>query len=276
MALTRAKLIELIDNGDIEVGGGGVSPNILHNWDFRNPVNQRGVSGLVTNGLYGFDRWISHEGDTYFNPSNIALSAGGAIEQRIEGVLLAGKTVTVSILTSENGIEFASGVFPSSTGTVVLTVSPLTITLGHGGTYMFIRVKTSSARYIQAIKLELGTVSTLAYDPPMEYGTELTKCQRYFINAKGNAAFYGNVTSSGASAFLREYLPCNMRITPSLNLSSGTVSHSGGTLAFNGLTNVALRGTLLELSVTLSTSLTPRVVCTGQFDDFDLLINAEL
>ena len=37
MALTKAKLIELIDNGDIDVGGGGVNPNILHNWDFRNP-----------------------------------------------------------------------------------------------------------------------------------------------------------------------------------------------------------------------------------------------
>jgi hypothetical protein len=33
---------------------------------------------------------------------------------------------------------------------------------------------------IQAVKLEIGTVSTLAYDPPVNYGLELIKCSRHY------------------------------------------------------------------------------------------------
>ncbi|NCB53039.1 MAG: hypothetical protein EOM54_14375, partial [Clostridia bacterium] len=39
-------------NADTRLG-----QNILHNWDFRNPVNQRGASWVSGANTYGLDRW---------------------------------------------------------------------------------------------------------------------------------------------------------------------------------------------------------------------------
>lgn len=50
---------------------------------------------------------------------------------------------------------------------------------------------------IQAVKLELGTISTLAYDPPMDRAVELAKCQRYYIEFGGTRIYDAVAIASG-------------------------------------------------------------------------------
>lgn len=179
MALTKAKLMELIDNGDIDVGGGGLNPNILHNWDFRNPVNQRGVSGTISATGYFYDRWILNSGTVTVNANYLTISAGGVIEQRIEGNLMSGQVATVSV--EVGGVVCSgTGTFPTSAGTVTVALTGFgTATLGYATGYMYVRLSPTAASNVQRVKLELGTVSTIAYDPPMDYGIESIKCYRY-------------------------------------------------------------------------------------------------
>ena len=181
MALTRAKLEELIAAGEIEVGGGGVNPNILHNWDWRNnPVNQRNVSGTITSSGYFYDRWYAYAANSLtINSGYVACTK--TIEQRIEGLGLAGKVATFSMMV-DNVVYAKTLTFPSTTGSVASGVNmPTAIIFFHDTTDMRVRINAPSTELnYQAFKLELGTVSTLAYDPPMDHAVELLKCQRFY------------------------------------------------------------------------------------------------
>ena len=126
MALTKAKLIELFDSGQLDdyMGGGALgnitadgkvgttadltlmtgagglvvartmaeaiaiwkftNPNLLHNWDFRNPVNQREVSGAISTGAEFYDRWIRLSGTVTTNAAYLTIGASAVIEQRID------------------------------------------------------------------------------------------------------------------------------------------------------------------------------------------------
>lgn len=76
-----------------------------------------------------------------------------------------------------------------------------------------------------AIKLELGSISTIQNDPPQDYGVELAKCQRYFYetNPGGNAnANVGNGCSTTATTCaIWINLPVKMR------LNQPTVTYMG-------------------------------------------------
>ena len=240
MALTRVKLEELIAAGEIEVGGGGVNANILHNWDFRNPVNQRGVSGTITTGTYFYDRWLRNNGTVTTNAAYLTIGASAEIEQRIEGNLLAGETVTVSVMVG--GTVFSgTGIMPTSAGTVSVTVTGWgTATLGYATGYMYLRLAPTAASNVQRVKLEMGAVSTLAYDPPMEYGTELFKCRRFFIKADTINKQPYTVETDYLNFFYE--LPVVMRaIAPTIIIVSGTLAvfpytvQSGFTFAGTGI-----------------------------------------
>ena len=77
---------------------------------------------------------------------------------------------------------------------------------------------------IRAVKLELGSVSTLHLDTAPNYATELAKCQRYYQRIKVNAnAIVGqgcvrNVNTSTKKAQYRIFIPISqpMRKTPTL------------------------------------------------------------
>ena len=245
MALTRAKLEELIAAGEIEVGGGGglsnpmpdttlianlnadlldgvhladirLGQNILHNADFRNSVNQRGVSGAISTGAYFLDRWIRNSGTVTVAAGYLTLASGAVIEQRIEGNLLAGLICTVSFEVGGT-IYHGSGAFPASNGTVPVEVDGYpNITFGCATGYMFVLIPATSNTSIKRFKCEMGFVSTLHLDPPMDYGTELAKCQRYAV-ALGAAVYLcraSHVWSTARYFFIP--LPVMMRISPSL------------------------------------------------------------
>ena len=186
------------------------NPNLLDNPWFT--VNQRGqssYSGTSSLKQYVFDRWflswassdvtVTKNSDgtiTYTNNSSID---NMQIIQIIDTPnALANKQVTLSIdvvsvtvasgntigcmatlnaspWTSYARVNISSGGLYSNTG-ILGDAS----TLSTNGLKVLISLDAGESITFKAIKLELGSVSTLAMDTAPNYATELLKCQRYF------------------------------------------------------------------------------------------------
>lgn len=220
---TAGQVLSKIDATDHNVAwadqtGGG--QNILHNWDFRNPVNQRGVSGTISTGTYFYDRWIRNSGTVTVNAGYLTIANGAVIEQRIEGHSLAGDLVTVSVKVGTSYIN-GSGTFPTSAGTASITLTGFgTATLGYNANYMFIRLTTDAARNLVSVKCEMGKVSTLQYDKPAEYAIELLKCQRFFFAPiiTSSGMLFGTALCYNPPGIMHAFiLPTTMRTVPSIN-----------------------------------------------------------
>ena len=162
-------------NGDV------TNPNLLHNWDFRNPVNQRGKTGNWTSG-YNYDRWYLGGGTVTINSGYLAVTGMSHFNQYIDGVLLAGKVVTISVMKTDGTVYSGSTTVPTTNGAIDQLMSiegVISCDIQKNEDRIRVEVYPRVAMNIQAIKLEMGTVSTLAYDPPMDYTTERLKCLRY-------------------------------------------------------------------------------------------------
>lgn len=175
--------------------------NLLDNWYFGNPVNQRGQTSYNTPG-YSIDRWYLQGGS--FELSNNMLTflfpaaSGGAerfnqtipLENFIRGVY------TISILTTEG---LYSVPFEYEPGNLI----DVQLNIGNGIYMGFAGLENNSPRYrlfnantsedisvsIIATKLELGDHQTLAHQDEAgnwvlnevpDYGEELAKCKRYY------------------------------------------------------------------------------------------------
>ena len=170
-----------------------VNPNLLDNWYFANPVNQRGQTSYTGAG-YGIDRWIqdgsittllTNDGLQITNSSDVALGISQIFETNYSG-----KTLTASILAEpgtlvvvwcnlnqiaviqadSGGLATISFVAPTN------DTSKVSLSVGKG-TFLF-----------KAAKLELGSQQTLAHQENgvwvlneiPDYGEQLRRCQRYF------------------------------------------------------------------------------------------------
>ena len=179
--------------------------NILHNWDFRNPVNQRGQDEYaVSSSTYHLDRWL---GNLQVNIKNgfITLTrttgTNPSFAQRIEfPSRYSGMMVTMSIKYRTTAPSFGFHVYGRGEGPNEIylrkyfppsgewAIFSSQFTMLSADTHFpqfsissFVNRGAELGDYIdiQAVKLELGTVSTLANDPPMDFGRELAVCQRY-------------------------------------------------------------------------------------------------
>lgn len=174
------------------------NPNLLDNWYFGNPVNQRNVSGTIDTVGYFLDRWKLVSGSVTIGSNGITLN--GTIVQILETAV--GTDVTASALTAE-GVVVAS--YDNNSKTISLT--------GTGQTFV-------------AAKLELGSTQTLAHQKngmwvPNElpdYGEQLRRCQRYFVNFNPYKMSYfampPAVASSAYQAYSAVTLPVAMREQP--------------------------------------------------------------
>lgn len=169
--------------------------NLLDNWYFMNPVNQRGVSGTISEAGYFIDRWKLVSGSVTLTSTGITIN--GTISQVLENA--AGTNVTASALTT-TGIVSVS--YDNSSKTFTIT--------GTGQTFV-------------AAKLELGSQQTLAHQDEdgnwvlneiPDYGAELAKCQRYLIPLKRNSCT--GFASSSSIAYLYFPVPVSMRALPVL------------------------------------------------------------
>lgn len=186
--------------------------NLLDNWDFTNPVNQRGRTSYSTgsniaNYKYTIDKWQLMNGTLKVNEKSIRFTtsndiAVSEIYQQLEPILfdsIKGKTVTFSIMIN-NKLYYQTDSIPL-TGSVYTSQSEITgsnngkffldltyDSTGSSAIYAMFRLfSTARNSYvdIQAVKLEIGSASTLKNDAlGVNYAKEFLKCQRYFERSK--------------------------------------------------------------------------------------------
>lgn len=228
----NADTIDGVHLADIRLG-----QNLLHNADFRNPVNQRGVSVTISAAGYFFDRWLLNSGSVTIAAGYLTIASGAEIEQRIEGLYLAGETVTVSVKVGTSYIS-GSGTFPTSAGTASITLTGFgTATLGYNAGYMFVRFTASGSQNVVSVKCELGTVSTLHLDPPMDHAVELLKCQRYFFRLTYWTCGAGIVAGGAARFYHALVYPVKMRITPTMTFTGATMGDVGNCVITSAVGN---------------------------------------
>lgn len=226
-------------------GFGRTNPNLLDNpwWGSGEVVNQRNVTtGNLTNAKYFIDRWITSYGTTI---GTYTLTSGGItitpatgttgiVYQRFENAATQnGKTMTASIMLSDGTIY--SGTINRTNGTLQAYYNANGITLRQDGGNSF-QIIVSTAKTIRAVKLELGSVSTLANDVPPDYGTELAKCQYYFrriSSSSVNAIDIAFASSTTRADIINAGHSRPMRTIP-------TVAYSGAINVYNNGANHAV------------------------------------
>lgn len=239
--------------------------NLLDNPWFT--VNQRGItSATIVNNTYYFDRWLA----TYAtNTGTIEAVSGGVkltpaagdyvyIKQRSEiFTSLYGKVITASVLLSDGTIK--SGTITRTSGTTQDFIDESNIRVRIVSNNDFeIRVGTTIT--IRAVKLEVGTASTLQLDVAPDYTTELLKCQRYFqrIAARENYAILATGVMDDATALWGQIpLTVPLRATPTVSTAGTFNIRHGGSLKNVSSVTLELRNpTMLSVFVISSTSLT--------------------
>ena len=228
--------------------------NLLINGDFRNPVNQQGLleyTNTANAGRYSIDMWLARQSVrvNVLPGKGIAVTGAGGdtitrlFTQFIEnGAILEGETVTMSV---EMGGEIHSatlkvpgvdGPSPSIAGLpnpaiVAFPDLNLRLILAQSGEHLAfsVHVPPQETVEISRVKLELGPVSTLANDPPPDFGTELLKCQRYQViwGPQGYRLRASNAISNMFNVFVPT--PVNMRTCPVLT-GTPTVHPFNGTI----------------------------------------------
>lgn len=218
-------------NGDV------TNPNILHNWDFRNPVNQRGItSTVIGTGVYFYDRWMATGTIYQYGSGNnkyLGIASDSYIEQRIEGSYLAGIECCFSFYNNNNALTSIVGVFPTANGTYndykIGSNILVRFGLSAGGSFSYVLLKrlSSSTMGVNRVKLELGIASTLAYDPPVDHVVELPKCQRFFYSLNNNFIAVPGYTGSTNVAYVTVATPVTMRIAPTFSGTTPTLRVEG-------------------------------------------------
>ena len=180
------------------------NPNLLDNWYFGNPVNQRGASGTISTAGYFFDRWKLVSGSVTINSGGIVLN--GTIAQVLEYAV--GQTVTATVLTPD-GVTDVTPVYDDETKTFTVT---------------------TQGKTIRAVKLELGSQQTLAHQENgvwvlneiPDYGEQLRRCQRYCRVYPANKAMPCVAYPKTDGWYLQAALWVgDMRTAPANNLGGG-------------------------------------------------------
>jgi hypothetical protein len=228
--------------------------NILHNWDFRNPVNQRGQT-IYPSGGYTIDRWVHSSGvagrfTLSVMDKFIRITTTGSVTETNPGIFqflespetFAGKTLTYSIMYRtpvgyRGNFNISVGFGEAGTGDSVhynlpasenWTIASFTVDLTEEQGLRNCYVGDSSIRLgmpsqigdyidIAAVKLEIGAASTLANNPPMDFGRELAVCRRYQVIYRGNSVrFRATSIPEGGQMHFAIPLTTPMRITPTI------------------------------------------------------------
>ena len=190
---------------------GVCNPNLLDNWYFVNPVNQRGQTKYAVSG-YTIDRWKSGEASDVVKVENGVLSISmtalyQTFSQNIENPeRYSGKTLTVSVLIDSVDANDAYqlvvriGTQLGQYATKLVTGSGLFSTkwkVPDGCTLLQVVIQSVKANAgnisIKAAKLELGSQQTLAHQESgnwvlneiPDYGEQLRRCQRYSVHGVG-------------------------------------------------------------------------------------------
>ena len=201
--------------------------NILDNWYFADPINQRGQTEYTASG-YGIDRWqkTSAQGKVTVGEGVTELTGTGAygyLRQYVENVSTLTWPVTLSVMTQDGAVYSKTFLGPSATGFFIGTFYFYL----DGDSRVVVRFPADTTSVnITAIKLEEGPRQTLArqdaddnwvlLDPLPNKATELMKCQRYYQhNVTGEAInLPAYIAATANSLVIGLTYPVPMRATP--------------------------------------------------------------
>lgn len=169
------------------------NPNLLENWYFADPINQKGQTEYA-GAVYSIDRWYvggdpgtSHK--ILLNSSGLVLETTSAIHQKLETKLKDGTVVTYSVLI-DNDIYTTTFTINNSSG-YERKLEKNGFVLANNGVANYFQIynqNETNHKNVIAAKLEIGPRQTLARregdmwvlnDLPPNKALELTKCQRY-------------------------------------------------------------------------------------------------
>lgn len=273
------------------------NPNLLDNWYFGNPVNQRGQTSYTGIG-YTVDRWKNASGDTSVLVTDSGLTMVGGtsfLAQKVEDSLLSeldGKIITISSIWTDNVLQTFSWVLNKSQSK-----------LGKDGLYVYTpndgflvsRHIGEIQRTVKAAKLELGSQQTIAHQENgkwmlneiPDYGEQLRRCQRYYFSTNGSqleqsTAGSGFVSSAGEEALITIPIPVSLRAHPVLSVT-GTVKVQTGfgeLMVIDNNTNKGIYnvGSGLIMCHFAATGLTPKAPCYafGDGTGSAIILSAEL
>lgn len=269
--------------------------NLLDNWDFRNPVNQRGQTSY--NGgykTYSVDRWFTTATNQTVNVKDgyieiVDTTGNNSVFEQSFNVdeIPWGQTVTISfdveadtpINIGFNGWDSNNNDHANWWGLGVKTVYTreiitFTHTFGAKKNYGGLTIQGQSAGTFKVyrIKMEIGNVSTLANDAPANYSEQLARCQRYYLGHVG--AYCSGEAGNRNEAWINIPVPVPMRTVPSV------IIHNYGRIGVNGSTNVpsditvaasSPSGVVLHMTVS---STTAGWACA--LNDFDVSLSADI
>lgn len=215
--------------------GARSNANLLDNWYFIDPINQRKKKKYTEAG-YTIDRWQTRGGVSALCIRDSYTSVAAQLVQPIENgeLLLAGKTVTISALTHEGQIITASDLIVLADKEVLLAAafdcgSIALYREGDGQIYFQINPDVGKEIGLLAAKLELAPVQTLARqdaahhwvlnDPSPDRALELTKCRRYYYRHAGWYYLLKNGSTDSQAVSIAFSPP--MRIAPAVTLVRG-------------------------------------------------------
>lgn len=221
--------------------------NLLDNWYFANPVNQRGATEYIINrsNQYHIDKWtaagnfkITLENDG-LKITNTSDSVYANIMQRLEFARFGKKerTVTLSLFTGDDLYSVTGTVsFQDQNGSCFFATpfGAIRMYTYNSLTEFTIDVAPGKETKIQAVKLELGSNQTLAHkennvwvlNEIPDYATELAKCQRYQAiysypqtNGFGNATYIAvGIANSTTTARFSIETPAPLRTKPAVSM----------------------------------------------------------
>ena len=273
-----------VDNS-VDYANANANRNLLDNpwWGSGEIINQRGFSTATLSGnKYYFDRWMV----TYSSSAGTITATANGIQatpatsdnvqfiQKFENTAqFNGKTVTFSMMLSDGTIYSGTITRTNGTAQVVFRTGDVGAIFQSDNTARFIAYGSMT---IRAVKVELGSYSTLINDVPPDYGEELRKCMHYFQRIQQKNSYtadvgYGEMISSTTNARIfiptavpMRYVSTGIQATPT---TTGNMYVFGGGSAFaaTAVTGLGVTENGVVVNVTVSGTLTQNTLYGFRF-----------
>ena len=241
------------------------NPNLLDNPWFT--VRQRGDGPFSGANTEAFDRWLATINSTLTGTANgititTTVRTWGMQQRVAKGFFTVGKTYTISAMEQDGTITSATFTWTGSGISKYVTGANVGFEISvSNGNYEQIYFTTNYVGSVdlKAVKIELGSVSTLANDTPPDYDRELEHCKYYFerIKALGNYAEFGlgiAQTTGTVYAHIPMHPKRDGNYTIATNGSFRVISTSG--ISATGISKYAHTSTAGNLVVSVTASVT--------------------
>ena len=251
--------------------------NLLDNSDFKNPVNQRGLSSTTTSQKYIIDRWVT---DIANNAATVSIGSNGitctSTSANYAGIRqnfakyseMVGKTYTFAICVGGvwESTTFIMGNHPGgsllSNGTSFFSVESghIIIRSVGGKTITFEKAALYEGSYI---------TETLPIYVPKGYAAEMVECKRYFQKVTSQGKFFGD--TSGYAGYVYVPYEQEMRAIPTLSVTANgsLIGEQAKGLTISS-TPVAVNSSTTGMTVQVPNSSETYILCVWSEPSFTL------